>query len=185
MTHPAPTDFLALLRPIERDLEVYCRRLVWDPQDVGDALQNALLRAVSAFDRYREGASFRAWLFRILTHEIFALNRKHQRLNQFESALEPEELDALPALEQAVAYTDWLRSPEALKEVLDEETVASLQILPEAERSVLLLRAIGNFQYREIAAMLDMPVGSVMGYLARARQKMRLSIMRARRKTTL
>ena len=63
--------FLALLKPIERDLETYCRRLVWEPLDAPDAIQNAVLRAFAAFDRYHEDASFRAWMFKILTHEAF------------------------------------------------------------------------------------------------------------------
>ena len=87
--------FLALLKPIERDLETYCRRLVWEPQEAPDALQNAVMRAFAAFDRYRPEASFRAWMFKILTHEAFAMNRKHARIAQHEFQLEPEELAGL------------------------------------------------------------------------------------------
>src|SRR5438093_6866030 len=97
--------FLGLLRPIERELEVHCRRLIWEPQDAPDAIQNAVMRAYRAFDRYHDGANFRAWMFKILTNEAFAMNRKHGRLAQFEFQIEPEELEALPALEQAAAYT--------------------------------------------------------------------------------
>src|ERR1035441_6980775 len=61
--------FLALLQPIERDLETYARRLIWEPQEAPDAIQNAVLRAFAAFDRYHEDASFRAWMFKILTSE--------------------------------------------------------------------------------------------------------------------
>jgi len=81
--------FLALLEPIERDLERYSRRLIWEPQEAPDALQNAVLRAFAAFDRYHEDASFRAWMFRILTNEVFALNRKHARIARHEFQLEP------------------------------------------------------------------------------------------------
>jgi hypothetical protein len=80
MSETATSDadrFLELLGPIERDLERYCRRLIWEPQEAPDALQNAVMRAFAAFDRYHEDASFRAWMFKILTHEAFALNRKH------------------------------------------------------------------------------------------------------------
>ena len=85
-------DFLALLKPIERDLEIYARRLVWDVADAPDALQNAVMRAFTAFDRYHEDASFRAWMFKILTHEGFALNRKHARIARHEFQLEPDDL---------------------------------------------------------------------------------------------
>src|ERR1035438_7232154 len=87
--------FLALLQPIERDLETYARRLIWEPQEAPDAIQNAVLRAFAAFDRYHEHASFRAWMFKILTNEAFALNRKHARIARHEFQLEPEELAGL------------------------------------------------------------------------------------------
>ena len=70
MRDTATTDtdrFLALLQPIERDLETYARRLVWQTADAPDALQNAVMRGFAAFDRYHEDASFWAWMFKILT----------------------------------------------------------------------------------------------------------------------
>src|SRR5512135_1973043 len=98
MSETATSDadrFLALLKPIERDLETYCRRLIWEPQEAPDALQNAVMRGFAGFDRYHEGTNFRAWMFKILTHEAFALNRKHARIARHEFQLEPEELAGL------------------------------------------------------------------------------------------
>jgi|ERR1035438_2312568 DNA-directed RNA polymerase specialized sigma24 family protein len=88
--------FLALLNPIEHELETYCRRLIWEPQEAPDALQYAVMRAFAAFNRYHQDASFRAWMFKILTHEAFAVNRKHARIARHEFQLEPEELAGLP-----------------------------------------------------------------------------------------
>lgn len=170
--------FLSLLRPIERELEVYCRRLVWHPADAPDAVQNAVLRGFRAFDRYHDDGSFRAWMFKILTNEVFALNRRHGRVAQHEFQVEPEELEALAALEEATASTEWLLSPDALREVLDQDLVAALQTLTDNERAVLLQRAVGQFRYQEIALSLDMPLGSVMGHLSRARRKMRAVLRR-------
>ncbi len=170
----AREKFLPLLRPIERDLEVYARRMLWDQGETRDAIQNAVLRAFKAFDRYHEDASFRGWMFRILTNEIFTLNRKHSRRAKFEFQLEPEELAALPGASldgDAMASLSW---PEAL----DDRLVAALHTLPEQERAVLLLRAIGGLAYDEMAAALEIPMGSVMGYLSRARQKMRATLAR-------
>jgi RNA polymerase sigma-70 factor (ECF subfamily) len=166
-------------------LEIYCRRLARNEHDVEDAIQNAAMNAFKAFDRYKEESHFRAWMFKILTNEIFKLNRKHRRLAQFEHQIEPEELNSLPELEANVEYRDWLNAPDALANVLDQELIAALKTLTEAERAVLLLRAIGEFHYREIAETLNIPMGSVMGNLSRARRKMKDTILRSQRRTVL
>jgi len=182
MRDRATTDvdrFLALLQPIERELETYARRLVWEACDAPDALQNAVMRAFAAFDRYHEDASFRAWLFKILTREAFALNRKHARIAKHEFQLEPEDLACLPFGLSPDAAAERPLSPAELDEALDEELAAGLKTLTETERAVLLLRAIGDLRYREISESLEIPMGSVMGHLARARQKMRVLMARA------
>ncbi len=177
--------FLALLKPIERDLETYCRRLIWEPQEAPDALQNAVMRAFAAFDRYHEGASFRAWMFKILTREAFALNRKHARIARHEFQLEPEELARLPYMGEPERDSSQPLSPETLNGVLEPALAAGLKTLTDTERAVLLLRAIGELRYREIGDSLGIPLGSVMGNLSRARQKMRAYITRAERRTQL
>jgi RNA polymerase sigma factor (sigma-70 family) len=170
--------FLSLLRPIEADLENYCRRMVFDRRDFEDALQNAVLRAFRAFDRYHDDASFRAWMFKILTNEIFAMNRKRGRIAEFEIAVEPEEMEEFAGLDFAGEEPiSW----ETLADALDEELVVALQSLNDSERAVLLMRAIGELRYREISECLGIPLGSVMGNLSRARQKMRDAILRALR----
>jgi len=170
--------FLSLLRPIEADLENYSRRMVFEQGDCEDALQNAVLRAFRAFDRYHDDASFRAWMFKILTNEIFAINRKRGRVAQFEIAVEPDEIEEFASLDFVAEMSlSW----ETLADALDEELVAALQRLNDGERAVLLMRAIGDLRYREISECLGIPLGSVMGNLSRARQKMRDAILRARR----
>ena len=179
--------FLALLKPIERELETYARRLMWEPQEAPDALQNAALRAFAAFDRYHEDASFRAWMFKILTREAFALNRKHARIARHEFQLEPEELARLPLVaEAATEPRDWQPlSLETLEAVLEPVLTSGLKALTDTERAVLLLRAIGDLRYREIGEALGVPLGSVMGNLSRARQKMRAYLACSARKANL
>ncbi len=177
--------FLALLKPIEHDLERYCRRLIWEPQEAPDALQNAVMRAFAAFDRYHEDASFRAWMFKILTHEASALNRKHARIACYEFQLEPEELAGLRCADEQAQVGDPVLSADALHEALEPAVSAALKTLTETERAVLLLRAIGELRYREIGESLGIPLGSVMGNLGRARQKMRVLLTRSTPHTTL
>ena len=182
MTATSEADrFLALLKPIERDLETYCWRLMWEPQEAPDALQNAVMRGFAAFDRYRADASFRAWMFKILTREAFALNRKHARIARYEFQLEPEELAALAVAGERDQGDSRPLSPDALNDALDPALAAGLKTLTDTERAVLLLRAIGELRYREVSKTLGIPLGSVMGNLSRARQKMRTLMARAAR----
>ena len=176
--------FLSLLQPIERDLENYSRRMVFDRRYFEDALQSAVLRAFRAFDRYHDDASFRAWMFKILTNEIFAINRKRGRIAEFEIPVEPEEMEAFAGLDFAPAAAGPI-SWETLTDALDEELLAALQKLNDSERAVLLMRAIGDLRYREISECLGIPLGSVMGNLSRARQKMRDATLRARKRSWL
>lgn len=181
MNESGPTTgdrFLALLLPLERELELYARRLLWDPTLLRDAVQNAVLRAFGAFDRYRPDASFRAWILKILTREVFALNRKHARVARHEFQLEPEELAELPAAAEAQAPTAAPTDLEALPPDLEPVVAQALRTLSDTERAVLLLRALGDLRYREISETLDIPMGSVMGDLFRARQKMRAALGR-------
>ena len=168
--------FLAHLRPLERELEVYARRLLWDPTQLRDAVQNAVLRAFAAFDRYRPDASFRAWMLKILTREVFALNRKHARVARHEFQLDPQELAELPAAAGSEAFAAAPANLEALSAELEPAMTNALRTLSDNERAVLLLRALGDLRYREISETLDIPMGSVMGDLFRARQKMRAAL---------
>ena len=181
MKHPSPAgmaeQFLEWLRPHQQDLENYGRRLLWDPQELPDALHNALIRAVAHFDRCLDAAHFRAWMFKILTHEVLSLNRKHARIARFEFQLDPQEMENLAEAEPGAPWglpTELSHWQECLEDHLD----LALKSLTEPERAVLLLRAIGCFKYQEIAEELDLPVGSVMGYLARARKKMQAALRR-------
>ncbi|MCA1658887.1 MAG: sigma-70 family RNA polymerase sigma factor, partial [Verrucomicrobiaceae bacterium] len=177
--------FLGLLRPIEGDLENYSRRMVFDRRDFEDALQNAVLRAFRAFDRYHDDASFRAWMFKILMNEIFTINRKRGRTSAFEVPVEPEEMEEFPGLDSAEEERLSCGTWETLIDALDEDLAGALQVLNDSERAVLLMRGIGDLHYREISECLGIPLGSVVGNLSRARQKMRDAIPRARRRASL
>jgi RNA polymerase sigma-70 factor (ECF subfamily) len=167
--------FMALLTPLQRQLEVSCRRMLRDRSAVEDVLQAAVTAAFSQFDRYAEGTNFRAWMFRFVTNE--ALNRNRRRdpapWGEFplEAAVEPEEFPAPGDLAAML-----VERPGVVREHLDGLVARALDELPPAERTVLLLRAVGEFSYQEIHTILAIPVGSVMGYLSRARLKLRQSL---------
>lgn len=168
--------FLALLLPLQRSLEVYCRRMLRNPSDTEDVLQSAIMTAFALFDRYAEGSNFRAWMFRFVTLEIFNRNRKRGPA-LFGDALNnvpAQPLEEPPALEGQ--WETLLENPDRLMDHFEDRVVATLDQLAPAERAVLLLRAVGEFTYQEMHEILSIPLGSVMGYLSRARQKMRRSL---------
>jgi len=179
VSHPSSkTDtFLALLRPLQGPLEVYCRRMLRDRSQVEDVLQSAMGAAFAAFDRYAEGTNFKAWIFRFVTLEAFNRNRKFEPvpMGDVPVDLAAEESWELVALGDTVEAM--LDDPSALLEHFDDVVVEALERLAPLERAALLLRAIGGFSYKEIHELLSIPVGSVIGYLSRARKRLRISLV--------
>jgi len=164
-----PKAFLELLLPCQRVLEVYCRRLLRDPTLVEEVLQDAVTAAFARFDHFAEGSNFRAWIFRFVTFAALNRNRKQEpvawgREVPFDVVAQPEVLELLPD------------NVDGLMEHFDDQVAAALRALPAAERTVLLLRAVGELSYKEIHELLSMPLGSVVGYLSRARQKLRRAL---------
>jgi RNA polymerase sigma-70 factor (ECF subfamily) len=168
--------FLALLRPLERELECYARRMTAGANLASDVLQNAVLRAFRHFDRYHPEASFRAWIYKIVSNEIRSMNRNRRKIEGHELHAEEEMLGATS--DDPTLWCGWDGDEARLYEALDDGLVRALQCLTVNERAVLLLRAVADLRYHDIAETLEMPMGSVMGHLARARQKTRQALLR-------
>jgi RNA polymerase sigma-70 factor (ECF subfamily) len=168
--------FLELLQPLQGPLEIYCRRMLRDHSFVEDVLQSAVMAAYSHFDRYVEGTNFKAWIFRFVTLEIFNHNRKYEPapLGEVPVDLPAEESWGLVSME--ASYAALLEDPDLVLEHFDDVVVAALEQLAPAERAVLLLRAIGELSYKEIHELLSIPLGSVIGYLSRARKRLRIAL---------
>ncbi len=166
--------FVELLRPLQRSLEVYCRRMLRDPSHVEDVLQSAIMEAFARFDRYAEGTNFRAWIFRFVTLELFNRNRKRKPA-PFGEGL--DEVPGPPSQELPDdALATILENPGPIMEHFEDQVVVALWQLTTAERAVLLLRSVGEFSYHEIHEIMAIPLGSVIGYLSRSRRKMRQSL---------
>lgn len=165
--------FLQHLEPLQGALEAYCRQNVNDPNAVEDVLQSAVANAFRDFHLYVERTNFRAWIFRYLNFEILNWNRRHRP-----SASErvSDETVRTPSWDHSLGAVAWdrlLEAPDAVLDYCEDELTRAIYELPHLERSVLLLRAIGEFRYREISEILEIPIGSVMGYLGRARAHVR------------
>ena len=168
--------FEAELAAVRTALLAYCRHLLWNGSQLEDALQTTLLTAFRHFDEFQLGTSFRAWIFRIATYEIFNLNRRSERERRTFVRWEEERMDVVQELERETSYDELLRDPETLMQALGEELRGAILKLNSNERSVLLLRIVGGFSTAETAHILGMPAGTVMGLLGRARRKLRLDL---------
>ncbi len=126
------------------------------------------------FPEFTLGTNFKAWVFRFLTHKILNANRRVEAvsLGDIPVELTVEELWAGSDAEEAFLFL--MADPHRFSQSLEQPLAAALARLAAPERACLLLKAVGGFTYQEIHGLLDIPVGSVMGYLARARRRMRL-----------
>ena len=140
------------------------RWLSRSPGDADDVVQEAILRAYRGFDALR-GTDVKAWLLTIVRNCHWTAIKQQQRRAHVPL---PEEHD-VPAL---IATTP---EPESASIRRDEERTFDrlLSALPEEQREILVLREIEEMDYRAIAAIVNVPIGTVMSRLARARAALR------------
>jgi RNA polymerase sigma-70 factor (ECF subfamily) len=175
--------FRELTDPYRRELQLHCYRILGSVQDAEDALQETLLAAWRAFERYEDRDSLRAWLYRIATNRCLNLLRDSGRHGQPGSAglaFEPPEPTRLGEITWLEPYPDALLEgvpdttpgPDARYEAKETLTLAfltTLQRLPPRQRAVLVLRDVLGFHSAEVASMLDQSEVSVNSALQRAR----------------
>lgn len=137
-------------------LRRYARGLTQNASDADDLVQNCLMRAITKIDRFEEGTNLRAWLFTIL-HNIFidGFRKKRRAREAYETT-------------EAVQKGMFTPSNQFRRvQVTDVET--ALANLPATQRSTLLLIALENLTYEEVARITGVPVGTVRSRLSRAR----------------
>jgi RNA polymerase sigma-70 factor, ECF subfamily len=152
-------------------------RMTRSQADAEDLVQDTYLRAYRGFDSFTEGTNLRAWLFRILTNAYINSYRAKQR-RPVESDLQDVEdrylyrrLGALDALMASRSAEDQL-----FDLITDDEVKQALEDLPENFRLAVLLADVEGFSYKEIAEILDIPIGTVMSRLHRGRKAMQKAL---------
>jgi RNA polymerase sigma-70 factor (ECF subfamily) len=151
-----------------------CLRMVSDREDAAELTQEALLRAVQHIENYKRTSSFSTWLIRIAMN----LSISHLRKRRVRSAASldgtVEGEDQATALKSAIASE---REPEPGQSVQQQEHVqlleAALEALDPALRSVIVLRDLQEMDYKHIAEVLAVPVGTVKSRLFRGRLALR------------
>jgi len=147
-------------------------RLTRNRQDAEDLLQETFLKAYAHYDGFTEGTNLKAWLFRILTNTYINAYRKKQR-QPYQTGT--DDLSDWQ-LHEAESHTSrGLRSAEAeaLDRLADVDVVEALAKVPEDFRMAVYLADVEGFSYKEIAEIMDTPVGTVMSRLHRGRKLLR------------
>jgi RNA polymerase sigma-70 factor (ECF subfamily) len=150
-------------------------RMTRNRADAEDLVQETYLRAYKGFHGYEEGTNLRAWLFRILTNTYINSYRSKQRRVQETELNDVEDL----YLYRRISNVD--QASRSAEDTLfdlftDDEVKAALEALPENFRMPVLLADVEEFSYKEIAEMLDIPIGTVMSRLHRGRKAMQKAL---------
>jgi len=160
-----PVDFETVAMPHLNDLYRVARRTAGNSSDAEDIVQETYLQAWKSFHRFEPGTNIRAWLFKILFHVASHHRRKVFRFKQADIT------DDMVA--ETIAY-----EPGPLPNLQDEEVLEALDKVPQNYRTVILLADVQEFSYKEVADIMQIPIGTVMSRLNRGRKILRGALSR-------
>jgi RNA polymerase sigma-70 factor, ECF subfamily len=152
-------------------------RMTRNQADAEDLVQETYLRGYRSFHTFEQGTNLRAWLFRILTNAYINKYRAKQRRPTETDLADLEDLylyRRLGSMETAAASMS--AEEQFLDLFTDEEVKQALEDLPENFRLPVLLADVEGFAYKEIAEILDIPIGTVMSRLHRGRKAMQRAL---------
>jgi RNA polymerase sigma-70 factor (ECF subfamily) len=158
-TRQAISEFETEALPHVQDLFRTAIRLLPDHAEASDAVQETYLVAWRMFDRYERGTNCRAWLFRVLLNVI-----RHQRRQRAKWLIGTNEESR---------EFEWVAHQPVHDNLTDEAILAALDHLPAQFRAVLLLVDVEERSYKEASEILDVPLGTVMSRVSRARALLR------------
>jgi RNA polymerase sigma-70 factor (ECF subfamily) len=165
--------FADLAMPYMEPLYSAAMRMTRNPADAEDLVQETYLRAYRGFGGFKEGTNLKAWLYRILTNTYINIYRAKKRRPQ-ESELDDTEEFVLYRRIGGLEAAEAGRTPETevLDAMPDDLVKEALESLPEQFRMAVLLADVEGFSYKEIAEIMDVPVGTVMSRLHRGRRQL-------------
>ena len=158
--------FVRDVMPLVDQLYRAARRYTRSTADAEDLVQETMVKAYAGFHTFTVGTNIRAWLFRILTNNWITSYRTAQR--------RPDEVLAADVTDMRPSASQNQSAELAVLEAMGDEDVRdALQALPEHQRLVVYYADVEGFRYKEIAAIVDTPLGTVMSRLHRGRTNLR------------
>jgi len=152
-------------------------RMTRNPSDAEDLVQETYLKAYRAFGSFQEGTNLKAWLYRILTNTFINSYRARRRRPEQTELDDVEDLylyRRLGGLEAVSAGRS--AEEEVLEHFTESEVKEAVESLPEQFRMAVLLADVEGFSYKEIADILDVPIGTVMSRLHRGRRSLQKTL---------
>jgi RNA polymerase sigma-70 factor (ECF subfamily) len=166
-----PATFTEQAMPFMSSLYAAALRMTRNAADAEDLVQETYLKAYRGFSGFEEGTNLKAWLYRILTNTYINTYRARKRRPEESDLEDVEDLylyRRLGGLE--IASLGRSAEEDLLESYTDEEVKAAIESLPEQFRMAVLLADVEGFSYKEIAEILDIPIGTVMSRLHRGRK---------------
>ncbi len=152
-------------------------RMTRNPSEAEDLVQETYLKAYRAYDSFKAGTNLKAWLYRILTNTFinaYRARRRHPEETELEEVEDFYLFHRLGGLEAAAAGRS--AEDEVLESITDDEVKAAIESLPESFRMAVLLADVEGFSYKEIAEIMDVPIGTVMSRLHRGRRALQKAL---------
>ncbi len=154
-------------------------RMTRNPTDAEDVLQETFLKAFRGYHTFKAGTNLKAWLYRILTNTFINRYRKQSRRPSEVELGELEDLYLFRRLgDSGPGGASRSAEEEALDRFVDEDIKAAVESLPENFRLPVLLADVEGFSYKEIAEIMDVPIGTVMSRLHRGRKALQRALWR-------
>ena len=146
----------------------YARSISYSDEDAEDLVQDTYMRAYRFFHQYTPGSNCKAWLFTILRN---LYNTRYKQYKRKPDKVHYEDTDEVYNFMVEGEWTSEIGDPESefFDNILPRRIVEAIEDLPEEFKSTLILADLEDFSYKEIAEILDCPVGTVMSRLHRAR----------------
>ena len=163
--------------PLMGSLYSAALRMTRNPADAEDLVQETYLKAYRGYGGFEEGTNLKAWLYRILTNTYINIYRAKQRrpdeteLDEVEDLYLYRRLGGLEAAQASRSSED-----ELMDWFTEEEIKQAVEDLPEQFRLAVLLADVEGFSYKEIAEILDVPIGTVMSRLHRGRSRLQKAL---------